>query len=61
MVEVGITLGANAKAGMDYVGFSKYLFSAIFSLFTDVADTPGKRVEIIINSGPGGVKSSMLE
>ena len=38
----------------------KYLFSTIFPLFPYIADTLGKRVEIIFDSVPVRVNSSML-
>ena len=60
MVELGRTLGANSKAGMDSIDFSEYLFSTILPLFPDAADTPGKRVAIIVDSGPGRVNSIIL-
>ena len=40
--EVGMTLGANPKAGMDMKEFAKYLFSSIVPLYPDASDTPGK-------------------
>ena len=60
MVEVGIMLGENAKACMDPIDFAKYLLSTILPMFPDTADTPGKHIEIIVDSGPGPVNSSIL-
>ena len=56
----GMTFGANPKAGMDYIEFSKYIFSTIVPLYPDAEDIAGKRVAIIVDSGPGRVNSSML-
>ena len=53
-------LGENAKSGMDSIEFVKYIFLSILPLFPDAAYTPGKRVAIIVDSGPGRVNSSML-
>ena len=55
-----MTLGANAKVGIYSIEFTKYIFSTIFPLFPDAADTPSKRVAIIFYSGPGRVNSSMF-
>ena len=56
-----MTLEANAKAGLDSIEFAKYLFSTILLLFPYAADTPGKHIAIIVDSGPGRVNSSMIE
>ena len=45
---------------MDSIEFEKYIFSTILPLFSDAADTQGKNVVIIVDSGPGHVDSSML-
>ena len=58
--EVGMTLGANAKAGMDGEKFAKYLFATIVLLYPDAIDVPGKRVAVIVDSGPGRLNSDML-
>ena len=55
-----MTFVANPKAGMDSIEFSKYIFSTIFPLYPDAEDIAGKRVAIIVDSGPGRVNSSML-
>ena len=60
MKEAGMTLGANPKAGMDMKEFAKYLFSTIVPLYPDASDRPGKRVAIIVDSGPGRVNAEML-
>lgn len=56
----GMTFGANPKAGMDSIEFSKYIFSTNLILYPNVKDITGKRVAIIVDSGPGRVNSSML-
>ena len=53
-------MNCNAKAGMDAVEFSKYLQTSVMSLYPDVQDTPGKRVIIIVDSGPGRLDLGML-
>ena len=58
--EIGMTLGANPKAGMDRKEFAKYLFSSIVPLYPDASDRPGKRVASIVDSGPGRVNAEML-
>ena len=40
--EVGMTLGANSKAGMDIKEFTKYLFTTVVPLYPDAADKQGK-------------------
>ena len=60
MKEVGMTIGANPKAGMDAVEFAKYLKATILPLYPDASDTQGKRVAIIVDSGPGRVNTVML-
>ena len=55
-----MTLESNAKAVMDSIEFTEYIFSTILLMFPDVAVTPGKHVEIIVGGGPGRVNSSML-
>lgn len=48
------TIGANPKGGMDQDEFAKYLMECIINrLFPDVRDVPGKRVLLILDSGPG--------
>ena len=57
--EVGMTLGANTKARMDTKKFAKYLFATIVHMYPDVADKPGKRVAVIVDSGPGRVNGEI--
>ena len=40
--EVGMTLGANVKAGMDMKEFAKYLFATVVPLYPDAADKQGE-------------------
>ena len=54
-------MGLNEKGGMDDEEFFKYLLNSIVPLFTDiVADEPGKRVLVKIDSGPGRRNVEML-
>ena len=55
-----MTLNANTKSGMDSIEFAKYFFSTILTLFPDAADTPAKRVAIVVDNGPRRVISSMI-
>ena len=58
--EIGMTLGANPKAGMDMKEFAKYLFSSIVPLYPEPSEKLGKRVAIIVDSGPEHVNAEML-
>ena len=51
----------NEKGGMDGEEFEKYILHLIYIIFTDVADKPGKRVLINIDSGHGFTKTKFLE
>ena len=53
VVENECTVNCNAKAGMDAVEFSKYFQTSDMPLYPDAQDTPGKRVLIIVDIGPG--------
>ena len=54
-------MGLNDKGGMDDDEFFKYLLNRIVPLLTDtVADEPGKRVLVKIDSGPGRRNVEML-
>ena len=55
-----MTFGANPKAGMDNIEFNKYLFSTIVPLYPDAEDKAGKRVAVVVDSGPGRVNETML-
>ena len=60
VTECGVTFGMNPKAGMDSEEFTKYLLNAIVPLYPDAKDEPGKRVAIVVDSGPGRVNTEML-
>ena len=45
--------GMNPKGGMDKEGFYKYITEFVLRLYPDAEDSPGKRVLIKIDSGPG--------
>ena len=54
------TFGMNEKAGMNEVELMKYIKKAILPLWPDVADRPGKRLILKVDSGPGRMNMSML-
>ena len=54
------TVNCNYKAGMDAVELSNYLQTSIMPLYPYAQDTPGKRVLIIFDSGPGRLDLDML-
>ena len=58
--EIEMILGSNSKAGIDGKEFAKYLFVTILPLYPDSADIPGKRIAVIVDSGPGRLNSDML-
>ena len=58
--EHGVTANCNAKAGMDDEEFRKYVMDCIVPLYPDAADKPGKRVLLIVDSGPGRTQLKML-
>ena len=60
MTEQGVTANCNAKAGMDDEEFNKYVMDCIVPLYPDAADKPGKRVLLIVDSGPGRMQLKML-
>ena len=49
----GITVNCNQTAGKDTIEFRKYLEDAIYTLYPETSDIPGKRVPLILDSGPG--------
>ena len=53
-------MNCNAKAVMGDVEFSKYLQKFVMPLYPDAQGTPGKRVLIIVDSGPGRIDLDML-
>jgi len=55
-----VTFGMNEKGGMNAVELQKYMDVAIFPLFPDISDMPGKRVLMKVDSGPGRMNIEML-
>ena len=47
------TVGMNEKGGMNSEELEKYIMTNIRPLYPDAADTPGKRVILKVDSGPG--------
>jgi len=60
VVEKDISVGANPKAGMDTEEFEKYLTNRIMTLYPDAKDVEGKRVAVIVDSGPGRLNTKLL-
>ena len=60
VTERGVTANCNMKAGMDVEKFCKYVEDCIVPLYPDAADKPGKRVLLIVDSGPGRTQVEML-
>jgi len=58
--ELPITFGMNEQGGMNSVELDKYIEKAILPLFPDVADVPGKRVLLKLDSGQGRMNIDML-
>jgi hypothetical protein len=56
----GVTFGMNEKGGMDSTELAKYLEKRILPLSPDLEDTPGKRILIKVDSGPGRTNIEML-
>jgi hypothetical protein len=54
------TFGMNERAGMNAVELEKYMKNSILPLYPDIEDTPGKRVLIKVDSGPGRLNVEML-
>jgi hypothetical protein len=54
------TFGMNEKAGMNAVELNKYITNSILPLFPDLEDTPGKRILLKVDSGPGRTNLDML-
>jgi len=54
------TFGLNQKGGMNSIELDKYIKQAILPLYPDVADVPGKRVMLKVDSGPGRLNVNML-
>ena len=60
LIERDITVNCNEKSGMDNEEFSKYIQTLIMPLFPDACDIAGKRVIIIVDSGPGRLNADLL-
>ena len=58
--ELPTTFGMNEKGGMNAIELDKYIKKAILPLFPDLADVPGKRVLLKLDSGPGRMNLDML-
>ena len=54
------TFGLNEKAGMNDVELGKYINNSILPLYPDISDTPGNRVMLKVDSGPGRSNLEML-
>ena len=54
------TFGLNQKGGMNSIELDKYIKQSILPLYPDVADVPGKRVMLKVDSGPGRLNVNML-
>jgi hypothetical protein len=50
----------NEKGEMNYEEFERYINNTITPLFPDMEDTPGKRVFLKVDSGPGHNCMSLL-
>eukprot|EP00532_Pseudo-nitzschia_australis_P013819 CAMPEP_0168210622 /NCGR_PEP_ID=MMETSP0140_2-20121125/3272_1 /TAXON_ID=44445 /ORGANISM="Pseudo-nitzschia australis, Strain 10249 10 AB" /LENGTH=775 /DNA_ID=CAMNT_0008137243 /DNA_START=1493 /DNA_END=3820 /DNA_ORIENTATION=- len=55
-----ISVNCNATAGMDTVEFKKYLSDSIVPLYPNASDVKGKRVLLIVDSGPGRKDETLL-
>ena len=60
VTEHGVNFGMNKKAGMDTAQFVMYLEHTIIPLYPDAIYVPGKYVTVIVDSGPGQQKETML-
>ncbi len=58
--EVSPTFGMNQKGGMDDIEFEKFIFNSIVPIYPNTADTPGKRVILKVDSGPGRMNPNLL-
>ena len=55
-----VSVGVNDKGGMDDKEFESYLLNMMHCLYPDASDTPGKRVMIKLDSGPGRSNVDLL-
>jgi hypothetical protein len=46
-------IGMNKKGGVTDVEFDRYIENSVVPLFPDLADRPGKRMLLKVDSGPG--------
>ena len=44
VAEIGMTLGANPKSGLDTIKFAEYLNAKIVPVYPDTSDTSGKLI-----------------
>jgi len=58
--DVPVIFGMNEKGGMNSVELQKYMKTVIFPLHPDIADVPGKRVLMKVDSGPGHMNIEMM-
>ena len=56
----GATVNCNVNAGMDGEEFEKYVMDAIIKLYPDASNVPGRRVMLIVDSGPGRNNEALL-
>ena len=61
MIERDITINCNENYGMDNEQFSKYIQTQIMPLYPDARDVIGKRVLLIVDSGPGQLNGDLLD
>ena len=55
-----ITVGMNARGGMDDVEFDDYLSNSLIPLYPGAEDVNGKRVIFKLDSGPGRLGMKLL-
>ena len=55
-----VTIGMNAKGGMDDEEFDQYLLNSLEPLYPDVEDVKGKRALLKVDSGPGRLAVKLL-
>jgi len=58
--ELPSTFGMNEHGGINSVELDKHIKKAVLPLFPGVADTPGKRILLKVDSGPGQMNLEML-
>ena len=60
VVELPISFGMNEPAGMNAEELDKCITGSMLPLYPDIADVPGKRVMLKVDSGPGRSNVDML-